>query len=183
MAVAAALILLELGGTAAGAYGVLLLFSLVTGQLPTTVLPLALRLGGLGLIALGSGVGALTFRLRPPREMLISTSFTLEKLFFRRPLEAAAGRQEPFVAAGPYRYVRNPLYLGVLAVVLGLGIALSSILLLLWTAVLLGWYWFVLIPFEEKELGALFGESYETYLEHVPRILPYKPGYDEPSKR
>jgi protein-S-isoprenylcysteine O-methyltransferase Ste14 len=164
LAIAAALILLELGATAAAAEAVLLLLALSTGRQPSPDLPLSLRLAGLGLVVLGLGIGALTFRIRPPKEMLISTSFTLEKLFFRKPLEVAAGRQEPFVVVGPYRYVRNPLYLGVLAMILGLGALLSSVLLLLWCGTLLVWYW--------------FGRSYESYREHVPRLFPFKSGYN-----
>jgi protein-S-isoprenylcysteine O-methyltransferase Ste14 len=79
------------------------------------------------------------------------------------------------VRSGPYRWVRNPMYLAVLAMVIGQAILLQSLALLgyaltVWTVVHL----FVLFV-EEPSLREQFGASYEAYLRAVPRWLPRPP--------
>jgi protein-S-isoprenylcysteine O-methyltransferase Ste14 len=76
------------------------------------------------------------------------------------------------VVQGAYRWVRNPMYIAVLSVVIGQAILFHSLLLagyalLLWTIV----HTFVVLV-EEPSLRAQFGVSYETYLRTVPRWLP-----------
>jgi protein-S-isoprenylcysteine O-methyltransferase Ste14 len=139
-------------------------------------LPSAARLLGLGLIAIGALTGLATLRYRHPRDMLASTSVTLFKLVRRE--RSVAGRTEPFIPAGPYRYVRNPLYFGVVAFAFGFGAALSSVTLLLWGAVLVAWFWLFLIRFEERELADLFGEHYLEYKRQVPMLFPYGRKYN-----
>ncbi len=77
-----------------------------------------------------------------------------------------------FVATGPYRYVRNPMIGGVLLVLLAEGLLLNSLPHLAWFAA-----FFVLnsiqIPlWEERVLGARFGESYGQYCKNVRRFVP-----------
>jgi protein-S-isoprenylcysteine O-methyltransferase Ste14 len=77
-----------------------------------------------------------------------------------------------FVAVGPYRRVRNPMYLGVGSVVLGEAILLGSLALAAYLAVLaLAWHAFVLL-WEEPSLERTFGDEYRTYRASVPRWLP-----------
>src|SRR5712692_8569126 len=76
------------------------------------------------------------------------------------------------VREGPYQWVRNPMYLAVLSVVIGEAMLFHSLLLvgyalLVWTVVHL----FVVFV-EEPSLRRQFGKSYETYLRVVPRWLP-----------
>jgi protein-S-isoprenylcysteine O-methyltransferase Ste14 len=80
-----------------------------------------------------------------------------------------------FVAAGPYRYVRNPMYIGGLLVLGGLGLALRSpaILLLALGAAVLVHYFVVIV--EEPGLERRFGDSYRTYKRSVNRWLPRRP--------
>lgn len=73
------------------------------------------------------------------------------------------------VAAGPYRWTRNPMYVGVVGVLLGEALALWSLPLLIhalgtWTAMFL----FVLL-YEEPALARRFGDSYLAYRRAVPR--------------
>jgi protein-S-isoprenylcysteine O-methyltransferase Ste14 len=77
-----------------------------------------------------------------------------------------------FVATGPYRYVRNPMYVGAFGVLLGSGFIFSSpsIVLLAFGALLLA-HTFVLI-YEEPTLTAKFGESYLQYKASVRRWIP-----------
>jgi protein-S-isoprenylcysteine O-methyltransferase Ste14 len=77
-----------------------------------------------------------------------------------------------FVAVGPYRRVRNPMYLGVGSVVLGEAILFGSVALAVYIAVLaLAWHLFVVL-WEEPSLARTFGDEYQTYRARVPRWLP-----------
>jgi len=77
-----------------------------------------------------------------------------------------------FVAVGPYRRVRNPMYLGVGLVVLGEAILFRSEALAVYVVVLaLVWHAFVVL-WEEPSLERTFGDEYRTYRASVPRWLP-----------
>jgi len=79
------------------------------------------------------------------------------------------------VRSGPYRWVRNPMYIGVLSVLIGEAILFHS-LPLVWCALLAGIVVHLFVVFyEEPSLRRRFGESYETYLRTVPRWLPRYP--------
>jgi protein-S-isoprenylcysteine O-methyltransferase Ste14 len=75
------------------------------------------------------------------------------------------------VADGPYRFVRNPLYLGNILLALGMGLMASRIGL----AVLVignGIFVYRLIFREEAEFEATQGDSYRAYCAAVPRLIP-----------
>jgi protein-S-isoprenylcysteine O-methyltransferase Ste14 len=123
-------------------------------------LPAALRPAGLALAAAGGllvvwCVGLFAFRgggtpapFDPPRE---------------------------FVASGPYRAVRNPMYLGAAAVLLGAGLAVGSpSVALLAPAFLLLAHLFVRL-YEEPALTRRFGDGYRCYKAKVRRWLPAPP--------
>lgn len=77
-----------------------------------------------------------------------------------------------FVVSGPYRYVRNPMITGVIAVLLGEALVLRSLPHLAW-ALFFAALNLVYIPIvEEPSLERRFGDSYRRYCEHVPRIVP-----------
>jgi protein-S-isoprenylcysteine O-methyltransferase Ste14 len=80
-----------------------------------------------------------------------------------------------FVATGPYRYVRNPMYVGAFGVLLGSGLTWQSpsIVLLAFGALLLA-HIFVLV-YEEPTLTDKFGESYLLYKGSVNRWIPRIP--------
>ena len=177
-ALAIGVIAVEVALTLGVTYVVFLVLTLILGRVPGFDLSLPLRLLGLIAIAAGVGVAADTLWYRHPKQMLLSTSVTLRKLFGRAPLENAKGRSEPFLVVGPYRYVRNPLYLGVVLIGFGIGLADSSVIGMLWGTALLGWFCFVLIPFEERELESLFGKTYARYRGRVPMLLPYRRRYE-----
>jgi protein-S-isoprenylcysteine O-methyltransferase Ste14 len=89
------------------------------------------------------------------------------------PLQKLSGRTEPLVVQGTYRYVRHPLYLGVVLLVLGWWLLLDYSFLLVSAIFLLLWFNFVVANFEEKELRAIFGEQYEQYSKEVPKMIPF----------
>ena len=79
---------------------------------------------------------------------------------------------QKLVVRGPYRFVRNPMIVGVLAVVTGEAALFGSPALLVWatTFFVLNAIWFPLV--EEPGLVKRFGDDYEAYRHHVPRWLP-----------
>ena len=75
---------------------------------------------------------------------------------------------------GPFGYVRNPLYVGNMAMYVGVGImanALAPFLVLLALAFFLLQYWLI-VKKEEEYLSMTFGDEYERYLQNVPRFVP-----------
>jgi hypothetical protein len=78
---------------------------------------------------------------------------------------------ERLVRDGPFRHTRNPLYLGNLLMVLGLGIMVSALACL----IVVPGMWILLRVFirdEEAGLEERQGESYRDYRAAVPRMLP-----------
>lgn len=77
------------------------------------------------------------------------------------------------VVSGFYRYVRNPMYLGALLVVIGETALFGSIRVGLQYALIFGicLALFVLL-YEEPTLRTKFGADYEEYCRNVPRFLP-----------
>jgi len=78
---------------------------------------------------------------------------------------------ETLVADGPYRYVRNPLYLGTFLLSIGLGLLASRLgfaILAVGAAIRI----LRLIGREEAELQKERGESFREFCRRVPRLLP-----------
>ncbi len=80
-----------------------------------------------------------------------------------------------FVATGPYRYVRNPMYVGGLAFLAGLALFEGSVSILLFSLLLLVVAHLLVVLYEEPDLERRFGESYLAYKRTVPRWLPRRP--------
>ena len=82
---------------------------------------------------------------------------------------------ERFVERGSYRFVRSPMYLGVILLVVGQALLLGREVLYLWAAG--AWLIFTsfLVFYEEPQLRARFGESYEEYRRRVRRWIPTRP--------
>jgi len=75
------------------------------------------------------------------------------------------------VEVGPYRYVRNPMYLGHLIFMLGLTITFRSWLAL--AILVFHVFWFERrVREDEAHLEALFGDEYRAYKRRVKRWLP-----------
>ena len=80
-----------------------------------------------------------------------------------------------FVAAGPYRYVRNPMYISAALVIGGEAVLFMSLALAVYFAVFALVVHTFVVLYEEPALRRLFGGEYETYLSAVPRWLPRLP--------
>jgi protein-S-isoprenylcysteine O-methyltransferase Ste14 len=83
------------------------------------------------------------------------------------------------VTAGPYAYVRNPLYLGNAVTALGFAVAftgandprLRSALIAGALGTMFAVY-AVIVPHEEAYLRETFGEAFEAYVASVPQVIP-----------
>lgn len=77
-----------------------------------------------------------------------------------------------FVAVGPYRYVRNPMYMGGLLLLLGFGLYEHSVSILLMALTLFLVVHLMVVLYEEPTLRKLFGESYDQYCRTTRRWVP-----------
>jgi protein-S-isoprenylcysteine O-methyltransferase Ste14 len=76
------------------------------------------------------------------------------------------------VAVGFYRYVRNPMYVGILAMIIGHFLWFGYWYLLVYAGVVfLAFHTFVTF-YEEPTLKRTFGAAYEDYRRNVPRWIP-----------
>jgi protein-S-isoprenylcysteine O-methyltransferase Ste14 len=76
------------------------------------------------------------------------------------------------VVSGQYRHVRNPMYVAILAIVLGQSLVLGSARLLAYAALVWLVFHSVVLLYEEPKLTAAFGPSYRAYRERVRRWWP-----------
>jgi protein-S-isoprenylcysteine O-methyltransferase Ste14 len=76
------------------------------------------------------------------------------------------------VVGGLYRFVRNPMYVAVIAIILGQAAILGSATLVIYAAI----FWVIVaifvIFYEEPTLSAKYGEQYAAYRRHVRAWLP-----------
>lgn len=80
------------------------------------------------------------------------------------------------VVTGLYQYVRNPMYVGVAAVIFGQALLFGSITLLEYGVVITVAFHAFVILYEEPKLTRTFGDEYREFREHVPRWIPrFKP--------
>jgi protein-S-isoprenylcysteine O-methyltransferase Ste14 len=76
------------------------------------------------------------------------------------------------VVRGPYRHVRNPMYVAVLAIILGQALVFGSLGVLLYGAAVLGAVHAFVVLYEEPTLRSTYGAQYEAYARGVPRWIP-----------
>jgi len=85
-------------------------------------------------------------------------------------VSATSGLQDSLVEVGPYRFMRNPQYLGDIVLLFGWGILANS--LRAWVLCVVAMTWFALAPLtEEPWLRKQYGEAYDAYRQRVPRFL------------
>lgn len=76
------------------------------------------------------------------------------------------------VVKGFYRYVRNPMYVGVLSIILGQALLFAHAGLLWLSAIMLIAFHVFVIGYEEPTLSRTFGDDYARFRANVPRWLP-----------
>jgi protein-S-isoprenylcysteine O-methyltransferase Ste14 len=112
---------------------------------------------GLVLIAAGLALGVWTTRL------------------FVRIGEGTPAPWDPprrLVVEGPYRYLRNPMISGVIAILLGEAAVLGRLSVLVWLAVVVVINHTYILLVEEPGLIRRFGGEYREYKRTVPRWIP-----------
>ncbi len=80
-------------------------------------------------------------------------------------------KKETLVTSGPYRYVRNPIYLGAFTFIMALALVAANWLILLPALVLITII-YAQIGKEELMLIDRFGDEYREYMKRTPRFIP-----------
>jgi protein-S-isoprenylcysteine O-methyltransferase Ste14 len=102
---------------------------------------------------------------------------------------AVSGRGTPapfdpprlLVTRGLYAFVRNPIYAGVVSILVGEALLFDSMPLLAYGALLLVLFHLRVLLYEEPRLRRNFGPSYDEYSRSVPRWLPRVTRHVDPS--
>src|SRR6185503_20705055 len=97
---------------------------------------------------------------------------------FRDFLVKGRGTPAPFdppkelVVSGLYNYIRNPMYVGVLLVIIGHFLWFGFWNLLIYAVLVFVGFSAFVVFYEEPTLKRNFGAAYEEYLKRVPRWIP-----------
>ena len=76
------------------------------------------------------------------------------------------------MVTGLYRYVRNPIYVAVVAIILGQAVLMGDRRLIVYGALLWLFFHVVVVAYEEPTLEQTFGREYEAFRAAVPRWIP-----------
>src|SRR5450755_3039223 len=76
------------------------------------------------------------------------------------------------VVTGLYRYVRNPIYVAVVAIILGQAVLMGDWRLIVYGALLWLFFHVFVVAYEEPTLERTFGREYEAFRAAVPRWIP-----------
>jgi protein-S-isoprenylcysteine O-methyltransferase Ste14 len=140
----------------AGAVPVVLRTTLPAGRIPVTGLPR--YLAGSVLMCLG----------------LWMTADAVTRVYLRQDTPLGDKPPEYLVSQGWYRLTRNPMTLGITALLWGESILLSSVPIFGWGSVVFTISSITTIKVEEPSLLAVFGSAYAEYAESTPRWLPLR---------
>jgi protein-S-isoprenylcysteine O-methyltransferase Ste14 len=131
--------------------------ALVILMVPSNSSSIAIRVAGIALVAVGE-----VLRLLAVRHIGAVSRTRTDRL-------------GPLVASGPFRWVRNPLYIGNIALWIGLTLTAGLLWLVAPVALLLALEYHAIVRWEEQLLAARLGEPYRRYVEMVPRWVPRPP--------
>jgi protein-S-isoprenylcysteine O-methyltransferase Ste14 len=128
------------------------------------------------LIPIGLGLGSANGRALAVGGSLALIGFALSVLSVREFRRAGTSvvpgdPSTMLVEAGPYRFTRNPIYIGIVIFYFGLSIVLTSAWMLLLLIPVLIALQRVVVEREEVYLQAKFGDAYRKYQARVPRWL------------
>jgi protein-S-isoprenylcysteine O-methyltransferase Ste14 len=91
---------------------------------------------------------------------------------FGRGTPAPIDAPKQLVSRGLYRYTRNPMYVGVLTVILGWVLMFRAPVLILYALMIGGCFQLFIVFYEEPHLRREFGKGYDEYCAQVGRWLP-----------
>lgn len=93
---------------------------------------------------------------------------------------APVAAPDRLVISGPYRRVRNPMYVAVTAMILGQAALFTDLQLLVYGLVLWAGFHMFVLAYEEPTLRGLFPQDYAPFFAAVPRwiprLSPWRPG-------
>ncbi|MFX0181840.1 MAG: methyltransferase family protein [Candidatus Hodarchaeota archaeon] len=93
-------------------------------------------------------------------------------IFFMKKLEKIFGLEpDKLVRSGLYQYSRNPMYLGVVLLVLGEGLIFQLLIVIIWGFISFILFHLVVCFIEEPHLKRKHGKEYEDYLKNTPRWI------------
>jgi len=139
----------------------------LAGLVPWSITGWQLRPPFLGL-ELTRGIGAIMILAGVPGLVDAFARFALQGLGTPAPIAPTRN----LVVTGLYRYVRNPIYVAVVAIILGQAVLMGDWRLIVYGALLwLGFHVFV-VAYEEPTLEQTFGREYEAFRAAVPRWIP-----------
>ena len=87
------------------------------------------------------------------------------------------------VVGGLYRWVRNPMYVGVAAAIAGQAIVFASTGVAVWLLLFVAAVTTFVLVYEEPTLRQTYGSSYEDYAAHVHRWVPRTRPWHPPAVR
>ncbi|MBV8032074.1 MAG: isoprenylcysteine carboxylmethyltransferase family protein [Betaproteobacteria bacterium] len=141
--------------------------SLLAGYIPWHVTQWQFRPAFLG-VDLTRILGGLLIVVGVPGVVDSFARFALEGLGTPAPIAPT----QKLVVSGLYRFVRNPIYIAVVAVILGQGLLFGDSRLLWYGALLWLFFHAFVVMSEEPILEETFGTEYENFRANVPRWIP-----------
>ena len=112
--------------------------------------------------------GVLLIALAAPVLLESFARFALEGLGTPAPILPT----QHLVVKGFYRYVRNPMYVAVVSIIIGQALLLGSGSLLTYAAIVFAGFLGFVLSYEEPKLRKTYGAEYEAYCARVPRWIP-----------
>jgi len=113
--------------------------------------------------------GVLLIALAAPVLLESFARFALEGLGTPAPVLPT----QHLVVKGFYRYVRNPMYVAVVSIIIGQGLLLGNVALLVYAAVAWVAFFGFVLSYEEPKLRKTYGAEYQAYCARVPRWIPH----------
>ena len=114
--------------------------------------------------------------------LIIGLAVSLPGLMLRTWAAGHLKKDKELTISGPYRYSRNPLYLGNLIIGLGIFIASRS----LWVLGIFIMYFLLFYPLiiqvEAEKMKSLFPQEYPEYAKKTPVFFPYRKPFSPPKK-
>jgi protein-S-isoprenylcysteine O-methyltransferase Ste14 len=113
--------------------------------------------------------------LVPLAVLLVVTGISLSAagaVLFRREgteINPASATNRKLVTSGPYRFTRNPMYLGLVLITLGIAFWVGAWPMFLAPIATFATANWVHIPFEEAKMRRQFGAEFDTYVTRVRR--------------
>jgi len=87
-------------------------------------------------------------------------------------IEVTIQKDHKLIQKGPYKYIRNPIYLGVILSTLGYGIIFRSIISIALIVIIIGLFIWRIFA-EEKVMEKEFGKEWSDYRKKTRRLIPY----------